>query len=328
MLLLRYSVFLFLFASVGLNMAEAQPYIPVGYKLQHGVIVENDRDTSVVLRSFTQDKKRYFIVLNPRNLHTTVVADSAIIFIPEKQELIVQQLRRTAYVKAIKEAELRSTQLQNAGITRLPKIAKGVDLTIDLCPSHLPLDRAFFVELVDALKVVQRPVPLAISITGSWMRGHPADFAWLQQQEKEGNISITWINHSYHHRVSKELPLKENFLLEKGTKISDEILLTEKALLVKGAVPSPFFRFPGLVSDKAVFDSVISYGLIPIGSDAWLAKNQKPQSGSIVLVHGNGNEPIGLKKFQRLLTSQRDSILAGRWMLFDLRESMAADEQP
>lgn len=323
---MRLCVFIFV-TLLGSSSISAQPYNPINYKLQHGLIIENGKDTSVVLRSFTQAKKRYFFVVNPRNLHTAVVADSALLFIPEGQERVIQQFRRTAYVRAIKEAELRSTRLQNAGITRLPKIAKGVDLTIDLCPSHLPLAREFFMELVNTLKTVQRPVPLAISITGSWMREHPTDFMWLLQQEKEGNISITWINHSYHHRVSKDLPLKENFLLEKGTKISDEILLTEKALLVKGAMPSPFFRFPGLVSDKAVFDSVLAYGLIPIGSDAWLAKNQKPQSGSIVLVHGNGNEPIGLKKFQKLLSTQRDSILAGRWMLFDLRESMATDEQ-
>ncbi|WP_063653705.1 hypothetical protein [Candidatus Arsenophonus triatominarum] len=36
-------------------------------------------------------------------------------------------------------------------------------------------------------------------------------------------------------------------------------------------------------------------GLIPIGSNAWLAKGEQPKSGSIVLIHGNGNEPAGIK---------------------------------
>jgi hypothetical protein len=323
----NFAIFI-LFAASAISISNAQPYSPADYKLQFGIAIENGTDSSVVLRSFMQEKQVYFLVVNPRTLHTAVLSNSALLFVPENLGKIAQLFSKSAYIKASKEAVVRSNQLQNAGIIRLPKIAKGVDLTIDLCPSKLPLDKDFFVELVNTLKTVQRPVPLAISITGSWMKGHPKDFAWLLLQEKEGNISITWINHSYHHRVSKDLPLKENFLLEKGTKISDEILLTEKALLNKGVVPSPFFRFPGLVSDRAVFDSVLAYGLIPIGSDAWLAKNQKPQSGSIVLVHGNGNEPIGLKKFEELLTSQRDSILAGRWILFDLRESMAADEQP
>jgi len=34
--------------------------------------------------------------------------------------------------------------------------------------------------------------------------------------------------------------------------------------------------------------------MIPIGSDAWLAKNQWPKEGSIVLVHANGHELIGI----------------------------------
>ena len=37
-------------------------------------------------------------------------------------------------------------------------------------------------------------------------------------------------------------------------------------------------------------------GLIPLGSDAWLAKNEWPREGSIVLVHANGNEPLGVRR--------------------------------
>jgi hypothetical protein len=76
-----------------------------------------------------------------------------------------------------------------------------------------------------------------------------------------------------------------------------------------------------------VFAKITAYGLIPVGSDAWLAKNQKPQNGSIVLVHANGNEPYGIKQFFRLIREERDSINAGRWMLYDLRESVAESEK-
>jgi hypothetical protein len=41
---------------------------------------------------------------------------------------------------------------------------------------------------------------------------------------------------------------------------------------------------------------------LPIGSDAWLANKVKPKEGSIILLHGNGNEPYGfeiLKVFYR-----------------------------
>jgi hypothetical protein len=86
--------------------------------------------------------------------------------------------------------------------------------------------------------------------------------------------------------------------------------------------PSVFFRFPGLVSDNSEFMRVLAYGLIPVGSDAWLAKKQKPGPGSIVLIHGNGNEPLGIKKFLALARQEQTAIKKRNWLLFDLRESL------
>ena len=90
-----------------------------------------------------------------------------------------------------------------------------------------------------------------------------------------------------------------------------------------GMVPSVFFRFPGLVSSRALFDRVVAHGLVPVGSDAWLAKGQRPTEGSIVLVHGNGNEPIGIEDFLRLLRTERANIRDRDWLLVDLRQSAA-----
>ena len=74
-------------------------------------------------------------------------------------------------------------------------------------------------------------------------------------------------------------------------------------------------------------DSVISYGLIPIGSDAWLAKGQPVHKGSIVLIHGNGNEPVGIKDFIRLLQTEKSSVMKKEWLLYDLRESIEDEFQ-
>jgi hypothetical protein len=71
---------------------------------------------------------------------------------------------------------------------------------------------------------------------------------------------------------------------------------------------------------------VLAYGLIPVGSDAWLAKKQKPESGSIVLIHGNGNEPLGITKFLALVEQERTAIKKRNWLLFDLRDSMGRSE--
>jgi hypothetical protein len=165
-------------------------------------------------------------------------------------------------------------------------------------------------------------VPVALSVTGLWMNKHQEDLAWLKEMQAKHEIYITWINHSYNHRVSKSAPLKENFLLEPGTNINDEVLETEKDMLANGLLPSVFFRFPGLVSDQKLVFSITDFGLIPIGTDAWLAKGQKPQAGSIVLIHGNGNEPVGVNDFIKLLQAETKSIANKQWLLYDLRESV------
>src|SRR5271165_1528815 len=43
--------------------------------------------------------------------------------------------------------------------------------------------------------------------------------------------------------------------------------------------------------------TVRRFHLVTLGADAWLAIGQKPGPGSIVLVHPNGNEPEGLRRF-------------------------------
>ena len=45
--------------------------------------------------------------------------------------------------------------------------------------------------------------------------------------------------------------------------------------------------------------AVRRHHLISLGADAWLALDQRPNDGSIVLVHPNGNEPRGIKLFER-----------------------------
>jgi hypothetical protein len=102
--------------------------------------------------------------------------------------------------------------------------------------------------------------------------------------------------------------------------------MTEKELIDKGQIPSLFFRFPGLISDREIYLKVISYGLVPVGSDAWLAKNQMPSDGSIVLVHANGNEPLGLKKFFTLINNRSAGNTEREWFLYDLRESLEPED--
>lgn len=291
------------------------------YQVYYGWAHSSPQDR-MVLRKFENDGKTLFLMVNPQTLQTEVTDSDIYSVKPMSATEARSFFKNTPYQKALTKAESQSVMIQDAGIERgMPKEA-GISLTADLCPSHRPLDRVIFTDIFNEFGKVEHPVPIALSVSGIWMKQHQKDLDWLKMMEQKREIDITWINHSYNHRVSKTLPLKQNFLLEPGTDINYEVLETEKAMLTNGLMPSVFFRFPGLVSDQQLVGKITGFGLIPIGTDAWLAKGQQPQAGSIVLIHGNGNEPVGVQDFIKLLKSKAGSIANKQWLLYDLRESV------
>ena len=276
----------------------------------------------IVLRRFENRGKDYFLLVNPQTLQTKVNESS---FYQVKPMTLAETrifFKNTPYEKVISKAEKQSVNIQDAGIERGIPSETGISLTADLCPSHRPLDRRIFTTMIAEFQKVEKPAPIALSVSGLWMLKHGQDIEWLKKLRDEGEIRITWVNHSYNHKVSKSAPLKENFLLEPGTNISYEVLATEELMLKNGLLPSAFFRFPGLVSDQQLVNKITDFGLIPVGSDAWLAKGQQPNAGSIVLIHGNGNEPVGVADFIKLLQSKTKQIAKKQWLLYDLGESV------
>lgn len=281
----------------------------------------------LTLRSFLKDGEKSYLAVDLNTLRTQVITASTLTVQTEAWKNIEAANAVTPYFKALARAAEQALPMQDAGIVQGFTREKGVNLTIDLCPSHKPMDRVVFTSLISAFGKTEKPVPLSLSISGRFMLTHRADIDWLKNLEKAGDLSLTWINHTYNHHYSPGIPLQDNFLLKPGTDIRFEILGIEIAMLQHGLVPSVFFRFPGLVSDKAVVDKVLTYGLIPVGSDAWLAKGQRATPGSIVLIHGNGNEPIGVNDFLQLLRSERGSAINRQWLLYDLRESLEDEFQ-
>ena len=181
--------------------------------------------------------------------------------------------------------------LENAGLTRGAR--PGAFVTGDLCPSKRPLDRAFFARLAST----GPHTPLALAVSGLWLTRHENDFRWLVGQRDAGKLDIVWVDHTYTHPYRRKLPVSSNFLLTNGVDAENEILRTERLIIANGETPSLFFRFPGLVSTDPLMDAVRGFHLVTLGADAWLAIGQRPGPGSIVLVHPNGNEPLGLKVF-------------------------------
>ncbi len=199
--------------------------------------------------------------------------------------------------------------LENAGLTHSINPKKGHFLTVDMCPSVKTFEKTFFLQLVSLAKNKGTPFPIAISMTGLWMLSHVHKFNWLLQMQRENKLDITWINHSFSHVYFEDLSQSENFLLFSQINLENEILTTELLLLKHKQLPSVFIRFPGLIGNKSLLQTIQSYGLIPVGADAWLFRDQRPKDGSIILVQGNSNEHLGIEKVMVYLKNTHSTWL-------------------
>jgi len=64
-----------------------------------------------------------------------------------------------------------------------------------------------------------------------------------------------------------------------------------------------------VVASKELSLKLRGLGLIPVGSDAWLAKGEAAKAGSMILVHGNSNEHAGIQDVIPLLQQQNLNLL-------------------
>lgn len=257
----------------------------------------------VAIRSFSRAGKNYFLVVNPQDFKTSLVQSED--FQASNQALInsvsAVNLSATPYFQALERYSSPPFPLANDGLIHANHSVNGFFLTVDMCPSTRLFEETFYKKLVNIAEKNQQPFPVAISISGLWITHHTDEFNWLLKQQASGKLAITWVNHSWSHPYQSRLALQKNFLLMKDVNFFNEVMQLEKILLVHDQLPSVFFRFPGLISNEKLILQLRAWGLIPLGTDAWLAKNETPKPGSIVLVHGNSNEPEGIKKIMPLL---------------------------
>jgi hypothetical protein len=247
---------------------------------------------SFAIRSFSQYNSKFILSVDPYSLDVTI-KNSSIMF-KKLGTFDDGRIKNSAYFKAIKKFSSPPYKLKNYGMTSLENVncKNDVALTIDLCPSQKPLDKKLFNKTITKFK--GKYIPIAIAISGKWIENHKLDFQWLKKISKNKLVDIIWVNHSYNHPYKKGVADSQNFLLTSGVNFEEEIINTELQLIKNGITPSVFFRFPGLVADEKSIKKLAEFSLIPLGADAWLAIGQKPKTGSIILVHGNGNEPQGL----------------------------------
>ena len=293
------------------------------YRVFTAELYSNDgRLVLIALRRFRTAGGERYLAVNPVSLRTGIVPVGACRILKKAWKDIRRRNAKLPYFKALASAEENSRRVQNAGITRVPRRGKELYLSADLCPAGLPLDRSLFASLNEEYGRFCGRVPITVAASGLWLVKHREDLKWLKGLEKKGQLSITWANHSYSHRYNRKAPWWRNFLLERDTDLESEVMKTERVMIESGMAPSVFFRFPGLVSDRKIFARVAGWGLIPLGSDAWLGKLQWPGPGSVILVHANGLEPVGIRRLRWLLRGKRKDILSGQWVLGDIRDGL------
>ncbi|QWV94072.1 polysaccharide deacetylase [Geomonas oryzisoli] len=285
---LRYSLLLILSLFIAVPRAAHALEITEYRALREPVVDRSGRHLWAV-RSFKEEGVPHRLAVDPATLQSfdLPAADLA----PRREA--DADFYATRLGRAVKRYTAGPHRLQNGGATRAETGADGFFLTVDLCPSKRPFERELF-EAAAALST-GRAVPVAVMVTGVWLDSHPDEVAYLKGEVATGRLAVTWVNHSWHHHYDPKVPLADNFLLAPGTDLRAEVLHLEQQLLSRGLVPSPFFRFPGLVSDGAAMNLLSELSLVPIGADAWLAKGEQPRRGSFILVHGNGNEPKGIR---------------------------------
>lgn len=242
----------------------------------------------VAIRQFSQNGVSMSLVVEANSLKTKIVAQQDL----ECGQINRESFGRTYYSQVLQQAATNKNQMANAGIRRVNR--EQVAVTVDMCPSSKAYESRFY-DWAESAKAA-----LGVALTAAWGMRHPTELARLKAMAKTTN-DITWINHSYHHRYRAGVSNSQNFLLMDGTNIDAEVLGNEIFMIENGIVPSVYFRFPGLISSDAIVTKILAWGLIPLGSDAWLAKGEAPKAGSIILIHGNGNEPTGITAFFRHL---------------------------
>ena len=259
----------------------------------------------MAIRSFELNSQKVLLLVNVDSLNSSVVLQSNVI-----SEKCSKDIYQSKYIKLLAHAKYENKhKLQNDGVV---SSGGGVVFTTDLCPSSKEgFEDRLYIALIKRFK---NPVPVTLFITKRWILKHEKEFEQLRSWQREGKLNITWGNHTAKHIYHPKAKLKHNFVLSKEENLTQDVLDLEIELLKLGIVPSMFFRFPGLVSDKRAMEEVSNLGLIAIGSNTWIAKGEKIKADSIVLLHGNKNEPKGvdifLKDLQNLDLPEPISITA------------------
>lgn len=243
----------------------------------------------LISRRFELSGVTFYLTTNTQTLQTKVLALDETKLLP-----LDERFEQSLFAKRLKEATALHV---NGGATHAyTQNQNAIYLSMDLCPSS---KKGYESEFIAHLTKQNGKTPIAIALSSAWKEHHEKEFEELVHNPL---LQITWVNHSHTHFYDSKLPIRDNFMLHVNTDVKSEILGVEKTLLEEGITPSVFFRFPGLIADEKLMRELReTYFLIPLGANAWIAKNEPIKTGSIILIHGNKNEPQGIEMLEKKL---------------------------
>lgn len=250
---------------------------------------EHNQTHFITTRRFELQGVTFYLTINTRTLQTSVLTLDPSVLKPLDESFYATPFATTLHAATTLHVKGGAT---HASLKR----PNATYLTMDLCPSS---KKGFEREFLEHLSAKNGKTPIAIAITSAWIDQHEEAFEALLHNPL---LEITWVNHSHTHFYDRHLRDDENFMRHPSTHVKHEILGLEKKLLEEGITPSVFFRFPGLIADEKLMKELReTYFLIPLGANAWIAKNEPVREGSFILIHGNKNEPQGIEMLEQML---------------------------
>ncbi len=233
------------------------------------------------------------------------------------------RLEGTAWAKSMGLLREQSDASAALRSSRGPAGEKSVAVTVDLCWSLRPYERKFFSSLSELAQAGEQTYNATLFVSGRWLEQHPTEMQALIELGRQENVGITWGLHSWAH--PKSGGFMNDFTAEE---LRADTLRLERDMLQWGIVPTVFYRFPGLIHDGPRLVEILGMDLLAIDCNTWMAlvRPDRPEpfyhpvaGGGIILIHGNGNEPRGIRAFDAWLRSDPD------WKWRPLAEFLPAD---
>lgn len=169
-------------------MDTLQNQIPSHYTFVFNAFYDEDGSGKIAIRQYDMADGLYYLVLNPHTYKLNIRDSKSIDLSKTVPPLHFQG---TPYAKALLTYSFPPYRLHNYGIVQGDSASGQFFLTVDLCPSKKPLDRELFNRTIELQQSRDEAVPVAVAISGLWMRRHPQDLEWLRSQMEESKLNIT-----------------------------------------------------------------------------------------------------------------------------------------